>query len=82
MLGILAALRRNPWRSLRAHLPHVHQWEKLGRLVEPTRDVYDCACGMRQVVTVGGPGSPESTCVITQGSSLDNVLINVSLLRS
>ena len=83
MLEVLKQWLAGSMRKPVAHKPvalHEHQWEKLGRLRSPVRDVFDCACGMRQIVMVGGLGVPESTRVITQGSSLDNVLINASLL--
>lgn len=80
MLGFLSR-----WLACFTHNPvtppqHVHKFEKLVRLHAPRRDVFDCACGLRQVVTVGALDIADQVRVVNQGSSLENVLINTSLL--
>ena len=65
------------WHRKTTSQVHLHDFKRLMRLVKPVREVWDCGCGVRKIVFVGGLGTPDQEQVISSGNSVENALISV-----
>lgn len=69
---MLKWLFRNKEVAVHTAIQHEHDLKRLAILTQPRREVWDCGCGVRKIITFGDVDSIQE---IVGGSSLDNAII-------